>query len=217
MPLDQNPHQTVIRFGCVCFSMYVCKFSVSQMRQFYLFTYPPRSKWASSEKMIFFFLPKSASSVSRLQAHLAKRKRIGWSIGFNSWTNWMASYQDLYAKFVSMMSPKCSIIENDGEFMFMALHTNFLPQQQYFRVYALFVAFHALVYRWEWHFLSLFSQDNENTELTVLLFFQNPYAIVAHILQHYHDFQTEVAIFPIVVQAYTLSYSLGGRIKLIIC
>ena len=35
-----------------------------------------------------FFLPKSASSVSRSQAHLAKRKCIGWSIGFNYWTNW---------------------------------------------------------------------------------------------------------------------------------
>ena len=54
MPLDQNPHQTVTRFVCVGFSMYACGFSVPQMRQFCLFTYPPRSKWASSEKMIFF-------------------------------------------------------------------------------------------------------------------------------------------------------------------
>ena len=30
-----------------------------------------------------FFLPKSASFVSRSQAYLAKRKPIGWSIGFN--------------------------------------------------------------------------------------------------------------------------------------
>ena len=45
----------------------VCvRFSVPQMLQFYLFTYPPRSKWASSEKMIFFW-PKSSSSVSRSQ------------------------------------------------------------------------------------------------------------------------------------------------------
>ena len=35
-----------------------------------------------------YFLPKSASSVSRSQTHLAKQKHIGWSIGFNSWTNW---------------------------------------------------------------------------------------------------------------------------------
>ena len=47
--------QTVTRFGCVGFSMYACGFSVPQMRQFwFLFTYPSRSKWASSEKMIFF-------------------------------------------------------------------------------------------------------------------------------------------------------------------
>ena len=48
----------VTRFGCVGFSMYACVFSVSQMLQFFLFTYPPRSKWASSEKMIFFFFAK---------------------------------------------------------------------------------------------------------------------------------------------------------------
>ena len=71
MLLDQNPHQTVTRFGCVGFLMYsnACEFSVPQMRQLCLFT--PRSKWASSEKMIF--LPESASSVSRSHAHLAKR------------------------------------------------------------------------------------------------------------------------------------------------
>ena len=91
--LDQNPHQTVARFGCFGFSMYVCGFSVLQMRQFSLFTYPPRLKWASSEKMIFS----------------------------------------------------------------------------------------------------------------------------KHILQHYHDFQSNNAIFPSVVQAYTQPYSFGGRIKLIIC
>ena len=44
LSLDQNPHQTVTRFGSVGFSMYVCAFSVLQMRQLCLFTYPPRSK-----------------------------------------------------------------------------------------------------------------------------------------------------------------------------
>ena len=39
-------------------------------------------------KRWFFLLPKSASSVSRLQAHLAKRKRVACSIDFNFWTNW---------------------------------------------------------------------------------------------------------------------------------
>ena len=32
------------------------------------------------------------------------------------------------------MSPKCSIVEKDGELMLIALHTHFLPQQQYSRV-----------------------------------------------------------------------------------
>ena len=83
MALNQNRHQTVTRFGCVGFSMYaglLCP-------KFCLFAYPPRAKWASFEKMIFF-LPKSAYSVSRSQTHLAKQKHIGWSIHFNSKINW---------------------------------------------------------------------------------------------------------------------------------
>ena len=42
-------------------------------------------------------------------------------------------------------------------------------------------------------------------------------SILAHSLQHYHDFQTNVAIFASVVQAYIQSYLFGGRIKLFIC
>ena len=53
-----------------------------------------------------------------------------------------------------------------------------------------------------------FSRENEQTVLKVLLFFKNPYAVFAHILQHYHDFQSNVAIQP---------YSFDGRIQLIIC
>ena len=53
-PAFLNLHQTVTRFGCVGFSMYACGFFVPQMRQVCLVTYPPRSKWASSEKKIFF-------------------------------------------------------------------------------------------------------------------------------------------------------------------
>ena len=117
-----------------------------------------------------FFLPKSASSVSRLQVYLAKRKRIGWSIGFNSWTNWT-----LYGVIPRTL---CKIRLNDGSEIFncwerrwidVDVHKHFLPQQQYSRV-------NALVYRWGCQFHSLFSQDNEHKEPTVLLFFQNPYA-----------------------------------------
>ena len=85
-------------------------------------------------KRWFFFLLKSASSVSLLQAHLAKRKPIGWSIGFNSWTNWT-----LYGVICKMMFPKCSIVANDGELMLMAFHAHI-------RVYAMFLAFHIMVY-----------------------------------------------------------------------
>ena len=59
----------------------------------------------------------------------------------------MALYEGFYAKFVSMMCPKCSIVDNDGELMLMALKAYFLPQQQYNWMYALFLAFTALVYR----------------------------------------------------------------------
>ena len=61
-------------------------------------------------------------------------------------------------------------------------------------------------------FLSLPSQDNEHTELTLLLFCQNPYAIFAHFLQHYHDFQSNIAIFPCAFQACTQPHSFSGGI-----
>ena len=77
---------------------------------------------------------------------------------------------------------------------------------QYSRVYAVYLAFHVL--GWGCQFLSLFSQNNEHTELTVLLFFRN---------QHYHDFQSNVGLFPSVAQGYTQPYSFSERIKLIIC
>ena len=208
------------RFGCVWFSVYACGFSAPQMLQFCLFAYPPWSKWASSEKMIFFLL-KSASSVSRSQAHLAKQKGIGWSIYFNFWINWTLC--GVIPKFVmqnsSQWCPRYTIIDNDCELMLMALHTHFLSLQQYSRVYALFLVFHALVYRWWWlcQFLSLFSQDNEHTELKSILFFQNPYAIIAH------TFCIITMIFKVIPQYFPAlfkrihnQYSFSGRIKLII-
>ena len=71
MPLDQNLHQTVIRFGCVGFSMYVCGYSVPKMRKFCLLH--TRQDQNELHLKIWFFLPNSASSVSRSQAHLCKR------------------------------------------------------------------------------------------------------------------------------------------------
>ena len=79
MPLNQNPQQTVSRFRFVGLLMYECRFFVPQCDNF--------ACLHSSGKMFFFFLPNLASSASRLQTHLAKRKRIEWPIGFNSWIN----------------------------------------------------------------------------------------------------------------------------------
>ena len=209
MPLDQNLHQTVTRFGCVGFSMYACEFPVPQMRQFSLFTYPLRSKWASSEKMIFFFA-KVGIFCKSIAGPLSEAKTY-WVVNWLQLLNQLSFVwlwrQGLYAKFVSIMSRKCSIIENDDKLMLRALHPYFLPQKQY----SLCVGFG-------------FSRFGLIDKVATFLYFfhkitniRNPYAIFARILQHYDDFQNNVGIFPNVVQAYTQPYSFGGRIKLIIC
>ena len=66
--------QPVTYFGWVGSSLYACGFSMPQMRQFCLFTYPPWSKWASSEKMIFFskigiFCKSISSPLSEAKTH----------------------------------------------------------------------------------------------------------------------------------------------------
>ena len=112
------------------------------MRQFCLLTYPPRSKWASCEKMIFF------SKIGIFWSPLSVAKThwiVNWLQLFSLLYFCMASYQGIYAKLVLMMSLKCSIVENDGELMLMVLRTHFLPQQQYSPVHAMFLAFHVWV------------------------------------------------------------------------
>ena len=99
-----------------------------------------------------FFFAKSASSVNRSQTYRAKRKRIE-PVELCS-----ASYQGVYAKFVWMMSPKGLIVENDSELMLMALHTYFLPQQQYSRVYALFFGFSRFGLSINWHYFTFFTR-----------------------------------------------------------
>ena len=155
-------------------------------------------------KRWLFVVPISASSVSRSQAHLAKRNGIAWSIGFNSWTNWTlygVIPRSLYKIRFNGVSEKFNCwerrwIDVDGTSHILSVTAVMFSLSQ---------------------FLSRFSQDNEHMELTELHFSQNPYTIFAHILQHYHDFRSNVAIFPKVVQAYTQPYSFGGRIKLIPC
>ena len=84
MPLDQNPHQTVTRFRLfnVCVRVF-CAPNATILLVYISAKINMSFMWKDD-----FILPKLASSVSQSQGHLAKRKRIGWSIGFNSWTNW---------------------------------------------------------------------------------------------------------------------------------
>ena len=67
MALDQNPHQTVTRFGCVRM------FCVPNAAILLVYI-PPRSKWASSEKMILFgkigiFCKSIAGPLSEAKTH----------------------------------------------------------------------------------------------------------------------------------------------------
>ena len=55
-------------------------------------------------------MAKTASSESRSQTYLTKRKRIGWSIDFNSWPN--------YTVYGIIPRPLCKILLNDVSKMF---------------------------------------------------------------------------------------------------
>ena len=68
----QNPHQTVIRCGCICFSLITRGFS--ETRQFCRLMKPSRWKCASSLRIIS--LEKAASTFSRLIIHSTLLYRI---------------------------------------------------------------------------------------------------------------------------------------------
>ena len=65
MPLGQNPHQTVTRFGCVGFSMHACGFSVPKCDNFACLHTCQDQNELHLKRWFFFFA------------------KIG-----NSWTNW---------------------------------------------------------------------------------------------------------------------------------
>ena len=103
MLLEQNPHQTEPRFRCVGFSMYACDFSVPQLQQFCLFTYAPRSKWAPSEKMIFFakigiFCKSIAGAISDAKSHWM----INWPQFLNQ-LNFIWRHTKVFINYVSEM------------------------------------------------------------------------------------------------------------------
>ena len=152
-------------FGSVDFSMYACGIFVPQMQQFCLFTYPPRSKWASSEKKIFFpksgiFCKSIAGPLSEAKTHwmvnslqflnqwniqssiiprfLCKILLYASSVGL-FWTNWTIVYGIIPRSL-------CKIRFNNVSEMFKCwerrwIDWHFLPQQQYSWVNALFSLF----------------------------------------------------------------------------
>ena len=191
------------RFECVGFSMYTCA----------------KIKMSFTWKIVFF-LPNSASIVSRSHEHLAKRKRIGWSNGFNSWTNW-TMYGVISRSLCKICVTNVFEIFNCSIQMFNCWERRTLSATEaiFSGVCTVFGSSRfglSMMVAVSFSFFFFFSKNNEHTVLTVLLFFQNPYTIFAHILQHYHDFQSNVAILPSVVQAYTQPFSFSGRIKQII-
>ena len=98
MPLDQNwLFNECVRVFCDPNATILLVYILAKMKM---------------RKMIFF-LPKSTSSVSPSQAHLAKRKCMDGQLALTlePIEFCMASYQTLYAKFPSMMFPKCLIVE----------------------------------------------------------------------------------------------------------
>ena len=159
----------------------------------------------------WFFFAKIGIFVSWPQAHLAKRKRVRWSIDFTSCTNW------------TVPKSLCKIHLNDVSEMLIcwgrrwiyvdgASHTLSTTAAKLSCV----LAFHVLIYRWGCQCLSLFHKITNIRWWRCFSSSKIRTQIFAHILQHYHDVQSNVALFPNVVQAYTQPYSFSGRIKLII-
>ena len=180
MPLGQNLHQTVTRFECVGISMYACGFSVPQVRKGLVlsasafqcmragFLCPKCDNFACLHKRQdqnelhlkrWFFFAKIGIFCKSIAGPLSEAK-----------THWMVNWLQLQNELnfvwrhtkVFMQNPSQRYLRN-----IQLLRTtvnwcwwrfpHILPQQQYSRVYALFLAFHALVYRWGCQFLSLFS------------------------------------------------------------
>ena len=185
MPLDQNPHQTVTHFVYVGLSMYACGLGYCVPNATILLLIKMSFIWIDD----FFFFAKIGIFCNSIAALLSEAK-THWMVNWPEPINvCISSYQGHYAKFISMMSPKCSIVESDGELMLMALHSYFLPQQQYSREYVMFLAFHALVYWWGCQFLSLSLQDNGASLLPKCV----------HVLQHYFENHITWKILPSVV------------------
>ena len=138
-------------------------------------------------------------------------QRIGWSIGFNSWTNWTL-YGVIPRSLCKISSQWClrnvQLLKTTVNWCWwrfthtFCLGSNILLCTHCFRLFMLWFNDEDASFVWSWRCFSSF---------------KSLYAIFAHILQYYHDFQSNVAAFPSIVQVYAKPYSFGGRIKLIKC
>ena len=106
------------------------------------------------------FFPKIGIFYKSIAGLLSEAKRH-WMV---NWLQFLNQFDFVWRQtkvFIQKASQCC--LQNvqllSGKLMLMAPHAHFLPQQQYSRVYALFLGFHALVSRWGCQFLSLFFQE----------------------------------------------------------
>ena len=107
-------------------------------------TNPPRSKWALSQKILFF--AKIGIFCMSIADPLTETK-----------THWMVNLLQLLNQLNFVWLHTKAFTQNSSQWCFRnALPAHFLPQQQYPPVYALFLVLHALVYRCGCQFLSLF-------------------------------------------------------------
>ena len=159
MPLDQNPYQRLV-LGASAFQCMLAGFLFPKCNNFACL----HSR--QDENELHLKRMKSASSVSRSQAYLAKRKRIGWSIGFKSWTNW-ALYDVIPRCLCKIRLNHVSEILNCWERRWIdvdgASHTLSATAAIFSGV--LFLDFHAFVYRWGCPFFRFFSQNNDDDSL----------------------------------------------------
>ena len=232
MPPNQNLHQTVTRFGCAGFSMYACGFSVPQMQQFCLFSYPPRSKWASYEQIIFF-LPKSASAAPRWPNDICSAAD---NAIFKNRAQNIEYRFSCVARSTVLLKPNVASI----------LLFNFC-EQKFIQHGPITTAIDCnglslLIFKEKWLNYASGQKSALNSEsfwvcwlfnVCVLVFCASNATIFlvcipAKIKMSFiwkDDFLCQIGIFcksiacpfPSVVQAYTQPYSFGGRIKLIIC
>ena len=191
MPLDQNSHQTVTCLGVSAFQC-MCAFLCPKCDNFACL----HSRQDQNELQVKrWFFAKIGIFCKSIAGPLSEAK-----------THWVVNWLHLLKQLNFVSRHTIQLLRTTVSGGTFCHSSNILGCMHCFWLFTLwFIDEDQTV-------LSLFS----HTALTVLLFVQNPYAIFAHILQHYHDFQNNVTIFPSVVQAYTQPYSFGGRIKLII-